>query len=409
MEYNKTEFLDVYRECNRNIKRFSELKKLNAPEFAGFQYEIKCNAALMVIKNSMEDALTGIRKEIKTTAELCFLIRNIDVSIECILSLNNVLFETGLNKQNKAVKICFEHPEVVKEFRKLRSFVLAHPINTSYTDNNGNETTAYIEDVLPKRNLDSLFGLSEEHDFALRMTIPSGSKDSTESKSGYIGLKIDTDIVPMMEEIKIGLSMISKKAKDKIDEIEKTLKETPLVLDRSSKERYIISLDKELQKRYPSEVEDTLYDDGTKYHWSIIYNCLAYYSAKFKNETQKRYDIFLQYITKELQRIENDLQSMTYSEEDNDYFNLFYNNEFAKNKGYEKEKVGYLKESDNTSYTKDIISDTTKSDILWGIQAFNCLIPDIEQYIPIDTDVPDKWLYCEYIAANYLSNEKVKE
>ena len=66
--------------------------------------------------------------------------------------------------------------------------------------------------------------------------------------------------------------------------------------------------------------------------------------------------------------------------------------------------MAYLDESDATSFTEEDILNTTPSNALWGVQQFKKLIPYIEQYIPVDTTVSDRELYCEYIAAEYLSN-----
>ena len=85
------------------------------------------------------------------------------------------------------------------------------------------------------------------------------------------------------------------------------------------------------------------------------------------------------------------------------YFNLLYNKNFAQDHSYECSKMEYLLDSDEKSYTDEIIENNTSSNALWGIRCFQILIPYISKYIPVDLSVSDRELYCQYIAANYLS------
>ena len=64
----------------------------------------------------------------------------------------------------------------------------------------------------------------------------------------------------------------------------------------------------------------------------------------------------------------------------------------------------YLIDSNEKSYTEEFIDNDTKSNALWGIRCFRLLIPYISEYIPVDVSVTDKELYCQYVAAQYLSN-----
>lgn len=127
-----------------------------------------------------------------------------------------------------------------------------------------------------------------------------------------------------------------------------------------------------------------------------------FYTAHFSKETQEKYDIFLKYIENELHKIENDLQRMQFNEDN--YFKLLYNPEFAPHLSYEHEKMEYLIDSNEKSYTEEFIDNDTKSNALWGIRCFRLLIPYISEYIPVDVSVTDKELYCQYVAAQYLSN-----
>jgi len=173
-------------------------------------------------------------------------------------------------------------------------------------------------------------------------------------------------------------------------------------LDKSSIKDYIISLDKELEKRYPSAVENVTYTNGNTSHYSIVYQCLMYFNAHFVKETQEKYDVFLEYIKSELHKIETDLQQMKFNEDS--YFALLYNPRFVADYSYEKQKMEYLLHSEEKSFTEEYIGNDTPSNALWGIRCFRLLMPCINELIPVDVSVSDKELYCQYVAAEYLSN-----
>lgn len=392
MDYDYRDWTEKHNKCVEAVNRLCEL---NASK-----YNIcRCMSATAVMKFSMQDIDVYFKNNNQTSAELCFLIRNIDVIITSILDLNHDLLGIGLSRQDKAIGKCFDRPEIIHSFRTLRSLLLAHPIDTNYINDEGQRETVYLEDILPAKPMDELVKMGE-HDYTLRMCHPD-----TES-SHFKPLKIDTDIIPVINEIVNGIRLLTEKLQKIISEYEEKLQNEPLIIDNSNVEKYIMTLDNELKKRYPGCVTDTKYIDGSVKHYSIVYDCLKYIKTSFSSKTQEKYDIFLNYIMSELKCIEKDLQAMTYDSSEESYFSLCYNSDFAENESYAKEKMIYLDESDATSFTEEDIPNITSSNALWGIQQFKKLIPYIEQYIPVDTTVSDRGLYCEYIAAEYLSNKE---
>lgn len=390
MNYDYKDWIEKHGKCVEVVNRLCEhdVSKYNVN---------KCFSAMAVMNFSMQDIDSYFKNNNRTPAELCFLIRNIDVIITSILDLNHDLLGVGLSRQDKAIEKCFNRPEIIHSFRTLRSLLLAHPVDTNYTNNEGQRETVYLEDILPASPMDELMKLGE-HDYTLRMCHPDAEL------SHFKPLKIDTDIIPVINEIVNGIKLLTGKLQKVISEYEEKLQNEPLIIDNSDMKKYIMTLDNELKKRYPSCVTDTEYTDGSVKHYSIVYDCLKYIKASFFSKTQEKYDIFLDYIMSELKRIEKDLQAMAYDSSEESYFSLCYNPDFAKNESYAKEKMAYLDESDATSFTEEDILNTTPSNALWGVQQFKKLIPYIEQYIPVDTTVSDRELYCEYIAAEYLSN-----
>lgn len=81
--------------------------------------------------------------------------------------------------------------------------------------------------------------------------------------------------------------------------------------------------------------------------------------------------------------------------------------DFAPSMIYEKSKMEYLLNSNNTSYKDDDICSDVTSDINRGIKCFRRLVPYITQYIPVDVSVSDKELYCQFVAANYFCNIEI--
>lgn len=378
--------------CVNSVQRLCELN--NRKDAA--TSSVKCNSVLCVMNHAMQDIHSYFERRIRSSAELCFLIRNIDVIITGILDINHLLFGVGLNKPEKAIARCFTDKETICKFRTLRSLVLAHPVDTKYTNDQGESETVYLEDILPfNPQFDSIL-VKQECDYVKRMCRPESNS------SFYEPLVISRDIIPVICTIIDSIEKLTKDVNQQIQLAELDLSQQELNLNKSSIKSYILSLDKELGKRYPSAVIDILYCNGQTKHYSIIYECLLYFNANYATGTQKRYDIFLEYIKRELSKIESDLQQMRYNEDC--YFSLLYNSEFAKELAYEKSKMQYLMASDDSSYTEDNIESNTPSNALWGIRCFRLLMPYIEEYIPVDKSVSDKELYCQYVAAEYLSN-----
>ena len=357
---------------------------------------VKCNSALCVMSHAMQDIHSSLERKVRTTGELCFLVRNIDVLVTGILDINNLLLGVGLNKPEKAIEKCFTDKSVICKFRTFRSLFLAHPVDTHYINDRGESETVYLEDITPfNPNFDG-FLVKEKCDFIKRMCKPESNV------SFFEPLSIEKDIVPVIDVIIDSIEKLTNSITHQIMSYESELSNNALSMDDSSIQNYIISLDKELEKRYPSAVENVVFDNGKSRHHSIVYQCLMYFNARFKKETQNNYDVFLEYIMGELDNIKSDLQAMKFNEDR--YFSLLYNPQFAPDLAYEKQKMEYLCQSDEKTYTEDYIEKNTPSNTLWGISCFRLLIPYISQYLPVDTSVTDKELYCQFVAAEYLSN-----
>lgn len=377
----------AYNECLQKTKRICGLE----PKFDGN----KCVSALCVINHAMQDIRTYFNSKEKSISNLCFLIRNIDVSITSIIDLNNILLNVGKNKADKAIEKSFRNSECIKNFRTLRSLILAHPVDTNYVNNEGNIETVYLEDVLYGNLIVFEFLIKEKSDYVLKLCIPN------EKDPYFKPLNLNETIIPAIKEIINGILQLSDNITKFISQAEEELIRIPLKIKMNTINGYITSLNKELLIRYPEYVWNSEYEQND----SIVLDCINYFNAHFSHDTQNKYNIFLDYIKKELKRIENDLQNMKYDEESQDYFSLCYNSKFASNESYAIEKVvSYLKNSKQKSFTLDEVSKNTTSNTLWGIQQFKKLIPYINEYIPVDVSVSNDELYREFVAANYLSN-----
>lgn len=379
-------------ECVLTVQRFCELDKRSDAK----ERSVKCNSALCVMKNAMQDIRGYFQRDERSSAELCFLIRNIDVIVAGILDINNILFGIGLNRADKAIERCFTNKEIISKFRTLRSMILAHPVDTHYVNDKGESEIVYLEDVRPfNPSIDGLL-IKKKCDYVKQMCRP-------ESNSSFFEpLSISTEIVPVVDTIIDTLEMLASNTEKEIYSLERGFAGVPLELNKESLQEYILSLDRELEKRYPSAVEIIEFENNETSRYSIVLECLMYFNTNFKEDTKSRYDLFLKYIKSELCKIEEDLQKMEFNEDK--YFQLLYHSDFAAPHFYEQEKMGYLRESNERSYTEESIGNDTQSNALWGIRCFRILLPYICKYIPVDLSVSDRELYCQYLAAIYLYN-----
>jgi len=392
MEFNYDLWHERHNECVESVQRLCDLDISKV----ALQHSVKCNSTLCVMKNAMLDIHSYFERNVKSAAELCFLIRNIDVIVTGILDINNLLFGIGLNKPEKAIERCFTDKGIICRFRTLRSMILAHPVDTFFKNDSGESETIYLEDFHPFNPTIDAFIIKEKCDYVKVMCKP-------ESHSSFFEpLLIDKDIIPVINTLIASIELLTQNTKKQILLSESNFSKQPLVLSKDSMRNYIISLDKELERRYPSAIENIEYANGASEHYSIVYQCLMYFDMNFAKETQAKYELFLEYIKGELRKIEDDLRQMTFNEDN--YFGLLYNYNFAPTMSYEKTKMEYLLKSDDTSYTEEFIGNDTISNKLWGIRCFRLLMPYISKYIPVDKSVSDKGLYCQFLAAEYLSN-----
>lgn len=111
MDYDYRDWTEKHNKCVDAVRRICELDS---------KYDInRCASATAVMNFSMLDIDGYFKNNNQTSAELCFLIRNIDVIITSILDLNHDLLGVGLSKQDKAIKKCFNQPEIIHGFRTL--------------------------------------------------------------------------------------------------------------------------------------------------------------------------------------------------------------------------------------------------------------------------------------------------
>ena len=141
MSLNYDLWRERHNECAEKVHRICELNQSKD--------SVKCNSALCVMNHAMQDIRAYFKRNVRSSAELCFLIRNIDVIITGILDINNILLGIGLNKPEKAIERCFTDKAIICKFRTLRSLILAHPVDTHYVNDRGESETVYLDDITP--------------------------------------------------------------------------------------------------------------------------------------------------------------------------------------------------------------------------------------------------------------------
>lgn len=263
MGFNYELWKNRYEDCVEIVRRFCELS--NDKDY------VKCNSVLCVINNAMQDIQLYFENNKKSSAELCFLIRNIDVIVTGILDINKLLLGIGLNKTEKAIERCFTDKKIICGFRTLRSQILAHPVDTQYINDRGSSEVVYLEDFRPFNQRFDGFLVKTKCDYIKRMCRP-------ESDDSYFEpLSEEYDIVPVINVIIESIKLLSDNIKRQIKVEEDVLIKQPLCLVKGTINDYITSLDRELEKRYPSAIQNIEYVDGKKKHYSIVYQCLMFF------------------------------------------------------------------------------------------------------------------------------------
>ena len=85
--------------CVGKVRRLCELD--NSRNY------VKCNSTLCVMNNAMQDIQEYFENGKRSSAELCFLIRNIDVVVTGMLDINNLLLGIS-NKVRRELKEDFD-------------------------------------------------------------------------------------------------------------------------------------------------------------------------------------------------------------------------------------------------------------------------------------------------------------
>ena len=377
-------------------KEKTEKCRQEAEQFCDFDKSkdsFKCETIFYFMQNVIEDVQSFFMESNKSVGDFCFLVRNIDIVISGILFLNNNLLGVGLNKAEKSIEKCFTNKEAICEFRTLRSLILAHPFDTFYYIEKGKSETKYLENIYQYESGPLDFAIKEECDYVKELCCPKSGVSS------YEPISIKKDIVPVVESIITSIDSLTKNITKQLIELKDKLLREPLCLKRDTMREYILSLNKELEKRCPYAIEKGIYENGESFYSSIVYNCQIYFDVVFKKETQEKYEEFLDYIKKELEKIEFDLQKMEFDE--NKYFSFLKHSFLTKKLAYQESKMKYLLKNNKKAYTNKPIPN---KNVLFGIKCFYLLESDINKYIPVDNSVSSEGLYCQYMAARYFSN-----
>ena len=102
MAFDYSIWVKKHNACVQSVLRLCELDRSKE----AVKKSVKCNSTLCVMGNAMQDIQGYFERNVRSTAELCFLIRNVDVIISGILDINRMLFGIG-GKQDKAIERCF--------------------------------------------------------------------------------------------------------------------------------------------------------------------------------------------------------------------------------------------------------------------------------------------------------------
>lgn len=166
----------------------------------------KCLSALEVMATSMQDINKYIINKTDSIADFYQLIRNIDVYISSLITIHSILFGTSKHPKDSVIEQIFKNPNIIYEFRDMRSLILAHPIDTRYKNNN--KQIEYLGMIINKNNPVAIqYKSDNDYDFILKKCKPD-----TEL-SYFDKLSIDKDIIPVINELYKALINLNKKTK----------------------------------------------------------------------------------------------------------------------------------------------------------------------------------------------------
>ena len=249
---------DVYEKYHDTIERYMQLVPC--------EHEDKVNTATVHIMYAIQDINRQIEKYNSGELDISIYYQMM-VKTDFLISFVEALYNVFMPEMKRNAIWAGDHL-AIRKFRLYRSLTLAHPLETTrYEDLGfGSDNNKWCEDVHVKGKIESMFYEElKDADFIMEV-MEKGESFPTKTP---ISVKEDIVLVALiaLRHLETFTDEISLKAASIVDGLRKIELPINKVMDMTE---YINMLLIEVKKRYPYEIEDIAYEDGTTAQFSVL-------------------------------------------------------------------------------------------------------------------------------------------
>jgi hypothetical protein len=313
----------------------------------------------------------------------------------------------------------------IRKFRLYRSLTLAHPLETTrYEDLGfGNDNNKWCEDVHVKGKTESMF-----HEELTDADFIMGVMEKDKCFPTKTPISVREDIISVvliaLRHLDVFTVEISLKTVSVVDDLRNMELPINKAMDMTE---YINKLLIEVKKRYPNEIEDITYEDGTTAQFSVLLDASERLKYSFQDmEREKKYLPYKEEIRQAVYDYAESIQNMSLENTDahGQLLGLLYpdssilsDKSTADQAHYRHEKItSYL----SNSIMRSIESAREKLEMFsydgcrgigicthaeWGVIQLLTLQNEFIPYFSIDFDASDKELFIQYCTALYYANK----
>lgn len=410
--------LDIYNEYRDIIKRYMQLNPCTQ--------EDKINTATVHILYAIRDINSQIDKYNSGKLDISIYYRMM-IKTDFLISIIEILYKMFYEKkkihENDRKEIWGELDyKSIQEFRLNRSLTLAHPLETTRyeTYGFGHENDKWCQDIRTKNEVDKYLSSElKEADFV--MEIMKKGNPSPDRKP----ICIKKDILSAAYIALAHLQNFTDIVASKITELTEKLKCTPIEADdKTCINDYIHALVKDIEKRYPEEIQKINYANDSEKVDCIVYQALEYLNCTFSNPMrEEQFKAYKYEIEQAVYAYGSSIQNMDLEETHaHDKLSALLYPSYStifENADYQYEKIiDYLAISEERSiesaleklkkYSYDGCRNVgVCTDEEWGAIQLFTLQDELNPYFEIDFDATDKELFLQFCTALYFANKSL--
>ncbi len=407
--------LDIYEKYRDTIDRYMELVSCEQKE--------KVNTATVQIMYAIQDINRQIEKYNSGKLDIAIYYQ-LMIKTDFLISILEVLYKIFISTEKRDTIWTDDYDKILK-FRLYRSLTLAHPLETTRYEKfgYGKANEKWCEDIHVKGEVEAIcFSEIKEADFIMEV-MEKGNSFSTK-----IPICVQQDILPIVKIVLKHLKIFTDKIYLNLKAAIQKLKNTPLNVDKAMNiTDYIYMVLEEVKKRYPSTIENIVYEDNTEEQHHILLEALERLEYSFKDtEREKKYNVYKEEIQQAVYNYAESVQNMTLEDDKSDKrlqqllhpdSSILSDKSEEEQAHYKYEKiVMYLSDSDKRSVAnakrklEQLSYDGCRgvgvcTNAEWGVIQLLIVQKDFLPYFPIDFDATDKELYFQFCTAVYYANK----